>query len=260
VARVLLTTQACAELASLSRLEQEHSRHMLGHLAAGGVSGTKLWGHDDVFTVETPWGVRFLYRAGRDGLQVLGIESGHRLPIIPARLKLAAVVLAGGHDDYASSMPLSALTDSFLTAGIDDVVVVVGDAYDSVRRELEHSDVTLVANPEYDDCLSRSLRCGLRMLAPNTRAVLLSLGNRPFITPETVTRVIRAFKTHDTPIIVPAHDQMRGHPVLFDTCLLPELMQARGACGGRAVLAHHDKDLTQIELADTGVLERVWVN
>jgi len=260
MARLLLTPQASAELIALPAYEQEQTRRALGHIAAGETPGVRLWGHEDIFTLETPWGAHLLYRIAGDDVQVLGIESGRVLPFLTSRLKLAAVVLAGGLDSYAGARPFAALADSFITAGIDDVVMVVGQAYDSARRELENRDVTLVANPEYDNCLSRSLRYGLRMLAADTRAVLLSLGNRAFITPDIVTRVIRAFKTHTTPIIVPAHDQMRGHPVLFDTRLLPELMQARGECGGRSVLAHHLKDLTQIELGDAGVLERVWVN
>jgi molybdenum cofactor cytidylyltransferase len=92
------------------------------------------------------------------------------------------------------------------------------------------------------------------------RAVLLSLGNRPFITPQTVTSLIRAFKTKKTPVIVPAHGHMRGHPVLFDTRLLPELLRAEGNCGGRAVLAHHRAETTEIDINDTGVLEKVWTN
>jgi CTP:molybdopterin cytidylyltransferase MocA len=260
VVKVRLTPQALTELENLSPFEREQGRLALRQLSADAVSGLKLWGQSDIFMMETPWGARLLYRRAAEEIQVLGIESSRSLLIPERHIRLAAVVLAGGHDEYAARQPLSALADSFLHAGIDDVVMVVGQAYDSIRRELENREITLVANPEYDDCLSRSLRCGLRMLSPDTKAVFLTLGNRPFVTTDTVTSVIRAFKTHDTPIIVPAHDRMRGHPVLFDTCLLPELMQARGACGGRSVLAHHDKELTQIELPDTGVLERVWVN
>jgi CTP:molybdopterin cytidylyltransferase MocA len=255
-----LTSQAMAELSSLDESDRRCFQRLLEQLASGSTSGLRLWGHEEVFSAETPSGLRTLYRLKDTEIQVLGIEAGSRIYVQPSRLRLSAVVLAGGQDSYAGSRPLSSITDSFIDAGIDDVVVVVGRAYDSARRELEHRNITLVANPEYDDCMSRSLRCGLKMLPADTSAVLLSLGNRPFITAEIITRLIRAFKTHTTPIIVPAHDRMRGHPVMFDSCLLPELMQARGSCGGRAVLQHHPAELTQVEFPDAGVLERVWVN
>ena len=258
--RLLLTPQALAEFATLPPAEQIFVRHELGQLASGRASGIRLWGQDELYTLETFSGTRFLYRVIGDELQVLGIDGSAAVPAPSPRLHLAAVVLAAGHDGYSDTLSLSGLADSFLGAGIDDIIMVVGGHADIARRELKHKDVTLVVNPEYDDCISRSLRYGLRMLSPGTRAVMLSPGNRPFITADIVTRLIRAFKTHTSTVVVPSHAQMRGHPVLFDTRLVPELMRAHGSCGGRAVLAHHGNELTQIDIDDAGVLERVWTN
>lgn len=258
--RLKFTSQAASELSSLAESDRRSFRRFLEQLAAGSADGLRLWGHEDLFSAETGSGVRTFYRLKDSEIQLLGVEGSSKIYFQPYRMHLSAVVLAGGQDAGAGSIPLSSIADSFIDAGIDDVVVVVGGAYDSARRELEHRNVTLVANPEYDNCLSRSLRYGLKMVPSDTKAVLLSLGNRPFITAEIITGLIRAFKTHATPIIVPAHDRMRGHPVLFDSSLLPELMRARGACGGRGVLQHHHGELTQIEFPDAGVLERMWVN
>jgi len=260
MAKIFITPQASADISTLSPIEREHTRCTLARLANGELYGIKLWGQDEIFALETPWGERFLYRLLGEDIHVLSIEPGQCVDISPSRLKLAAVVLAGGFVAYHKAISLKTLADSFLAAGIDDVVIVVNRSYDNARQEFKHHNITLVANAERDDCLAHSLRCGLRLLAPDTQAVLLSLGNRPFITPSIVTSVIRAFKTNTSPIVVPAHEQMRGHPVLFDICLLPELMRARGNVGGRAVLAHHNKELTQIEIPDAGVLERVWIN
>jgi len=260
VAKLLTTPQALAEFNALPISERKNIRIALARLADGVISGIKLWGQDDVFALEAPHGGRFLYRLAGNTIQVLGIESDQYFSASPSRLKLAAVVLAGGYTTYQKAISVKTLADSFLAAGIDDVVIVVNSYLDNARQEFKYHNVTLVASTERDDCLAHSLRCGLRLLTPDTRAVLLSLGNRPFITPGIITSVIRAFKTRASPIVVPAHEQMRGHPVLFDTCLVPELMRAHGNAGGRAVLAHHNKELTQIEIPDAGVLERVWVN
>jgi molybdenum cofactor cytidylyltransferase len=260
MARILITAQASAEFNGLPPLERDRARHTLGRLAKGEVLGIKLWGQDDVLALEMPRGERFLYRLSGDDIQVLGIEPSHFFHTPFSRLKLAAVVLAGGYIPDHNAISLKKLIDSFLTAGIDDVVIVANHSYDNASQELKYHNVTLVTSAERDNCLAHSLRRGLRLLTSNTRAVFLSLGNRPFITPNIVTSVIRTFKTRPSPIVVPVHEQMRGHPVLFDACLLPELMRARGNVGGRAVLAHHNNELTQIEIPDAGFLERVWVN
>jgi len=260
MAKVLVTTQALNELRALPPFKQEHTRSAIARLANGELGGIKLWGQDEVFAMETPCGERFIYRLLGDNIQVLSIEPSQFVGAPPSHIKLAAVVLAGGYTAFNKAISLRTLADSFLTAGIDDIVIVVNRTNDNARQEFKHHNVTLAVGTEHDDCLSRSLRCGLRLLTPDTKAVFLSLGNRPFITPNIVTSVIRAFKTSASPIVVPAHEQMRGHPVLFDACLLPELMRARGHIGGRAVLANHKKELTQIDIPDAGVLERIWIN
>jgi len=260
VANLLLTHQASAELGALPLFRQEDVRDSLARLATGDICGTKLWGQDDVFTIETLRGGRFLYRFSGNDIQVLCIDSPQSTSAPQTRLKLAAVVLAGGYNPDIRTVSLKAIAGSFIAAGIDDIVIVTHDRCDNISQEFKYHNITLVASAEDDDCLSHSLRRGLRLLTPNTKAVLLSLGNRPFVTPGIVTSIIRAFKTRAAPIVVPAYDKMRGHPVLFDACLLPELMRTRGNIGGRRVLERHSKDLARVEIPDTRTLERVWTN
>jgi len=50
---------------------------------------------------------------------------------------------------------------------------------------------------------------------------------------------------------------MRGHPVIFDTLLIPELLRVRGNIGGRGVLQHHNRELKQVEVEDAGILRSV---
>jgi CTP:molybdopterin cytidylyltransferase MocA len=50
---------------------------------------------------------------------------------------------------------------------------------------------------------------------------------------------------------------MRGHPIIFDNVLIPELLKARGNVGGRKVLQHHNQELKQVEVEDASILERV---
>jgi molybdenum cofactor cytidylyltransferase len=257
--RLRLTPQACGDLKALSPLEMRAMRQVLNQLQIDPARGLKLLGPDELSLWRMAGGGGVIYRFTDDEIQVVSLKS-ESIITGSRRLHLAAVVLAGGHAAYADTLPFSGVVDSFLDAGIDDLILVVGDHAERARQELQNKEVTLVVNPEYDDCLSRSLRYGLKMLVPGTRAVMLALGNRPYITPEIVRRLIRAFKTNYSPVIVPSHDQMRGHPVLFDTCLLPELLKAHGSMGGRCVIERHAQEMTRIEIADAGVLEKVWVN
>jgi CTP:molybdopterin cytidylyltransferase MocA len=257
--RLRLTPQACVDLKTLSPAELKAMRQVLNQLQIDPARGLKLLGPDELSLWRMAGEGGVIYRFTSGEIQVVSLKS-ESITTAPRRLHLAAVVLAGGHTAYADTLPFSGMVDSFLDAGIDDLIMVVGDHAESARQELRHKEVTLVVNPEYDNCLSRSLRYGLKMLAPGTRAVMLSLGNRPYVTSEIVRRLIRAFKTNNSPVIAPSHGQMRGHPVLFDTCLLPELLKAHGSMGGRCVIERHAQEMTRIEIDDAGVLEKVWAN
>jgi CTP:molybdopterin cytidylyltransferase MocA len=257
--RLRLTPQACADLKALSPIEMSVMRQVLNQLQIDPARGLKLLGPDELSLWRMAGEGGVVYRFTGGEIQVVSLKS-ESITTAPQHLHLAAVVLAGGHTAYADTLPFCSMVDSFLDAGIDDLILVVGDHAESARQELQHKEVTLVVNPEYDNCLSRSLRYGLKMLAPGTRAVMLSLGNRPYVTSEIVRRLIRAFKTNNSPVIAPSHAQMRGHPVLFDTCLLPELLRAHGSMGGRCVIERHAQEMTRIEIDDASILEKVWAN
>ena len=98
------------------------------------------------------------------------------------------------------------------------------------------------------------------MVPAGTGAVMLSLGNRPFISREVISCLIKTYLESGAGVVLPTYSQMRGHPVIFDARLLPELLKARGNTGGRNVLKHHKKEIAQIDVGDAGVLERTWLN
>ena len=260
--RVMLTVQAYNDLLSLASRELELIKQTLNQLGTNPAGGLRFWGQEDgLYMCRAVDDTRIIYRLTADEVQVLSIQPETNPLSRPAgRMSLAAVVLAGGHTGYSDTLPLSGVVDSFLAAGVDDLIVVAGDHADTVGRELRHKNITLIRNTDYSDCLSKSLRRGLKMVPPHARAVMLSLGNRPYITPEIVLSIIRTYKTSQAPLVVPTHSQMRGHPVLFDTILIPELLKTQGDSGGRTVIERHHNELAQVDIADSAILERTWAN
>jgi molybdenum cofactor cytidylyltransferase len=257
----MLTTQAYNDLLALAAHELDLIKQTLNQLGTNPAQGLRLWGKEGLYMRQAVNDTRIIYKLAGDEIQVLSIQPEASVVAKPAgRMNLSAVVLAAGHTGYSHTMPLAGVVDSFLAAGVNNLIVVAGDHADVVRHELQHKNVMLVVNSDYSDGLSKSLRYGLKMLHPDTRAVMLSLGNRPYITPEIVLSIIRTYKTSRAPLVVPTHSQMRGHPVLFDTILIPELMKTQGDSGGRTVIERHQNELAQIDIADSSILERIWAN
>jgi molybdenum cofactor cytidylyltransferase len=136
--------------------------------------------------------------------------------------------------------------EQVLTAGLDDVVVVVGDEADAVARTLSALPVRVVVNPRYAEGQSTSLQAGLGALSLDTAAAVIALGDQPLPDPGVIRRLVAAFRATGRPIVVPAYRDGRGNPVLFAAALFDELRGVRGDQGGRGVIGRDPARVTEV--------------
>ena len=251
---LFLSPQASASLVSLPPAERLSINKALLYISGNPQDGLRLWGRQDIYLCQTSRETRIIYKFCGRRIIVLAIKAlpEHR---IPSRKKISAVVLAAGRDEHKEGLPLADMAECLLDAGVDDLVVVLGYHAEETKKELQSKDVKVIVNPDYEFGLSKSLRYGLKIVAQDTQAVFLALGNRPSIKTEMLKQMIRAFKSQAAPIIVPTFSRMAGHPIMFDNLLIPELMKARGNIGGRTVLKHHSRETRQVEVKDKYILK-----
>ena len=251
---ILLSAQAYSSLISLPQKERLLLSKALLQLKRSPQPGIKLWGGNDLFLYQTLAGGRIIYRVHGGQIQVLAIKTAPQLQPT-SRARISAVILAAGKS--GGGLPVSDVTQSLLNAGIDDLVVVLGDHAEQAREALQDKDVKIIVNPDYEYGISKSLRYGLKILSSDSQAVILTLGNRPFVKPELVKQMIRTYKSRQASIIVPTYAHAQGHPVMFDNLFIPELMKTRGNAGGRWVLRHHSREMQQVEVNDADILKSV---
>ena len=256
VNKILLSKQAYSNLISLPPRERLVIDKTLLQLKRNPGLGLKLWGREDCYLYETFMEAKIVYRISGGQVQILVIKTTQG-QFVPSRIRVSAVVLAAGRTDYGHNLPVSYVTEAFLAAGVDDLIVVLGYQAEQAKKTLQNHEVKIVVNPDYEHGLSKSLRYGLKIVPSDTVAVLLTLGNRPYIKPRLINNLVRAYKQKQAPIVVPTYLQMRGHPVIFDKSLIPELLKSKGNAGGRLVLQHHNRELKQVDVEDACILERV---
>jgi molybdenum cofactor cytidylyltransferase len=128
-----------------------------------------------------------------------------------------------------------------LEAGITHVVLVLGADADlllSAAGLPPHPALSVVRNPEWQEGLSSSLRCGLASCG-DAAAVLIALADQPEMTAARIRAVCDAFAP-GVPLVLPVGPDGRpSHPVLFARELFDELRAVRGDVGGREVVARH---------------------
>jgi molybdenum cofactor cytidylyltransferase len=145
--------------------------------------------------------------------------------------------------------------NSLLSAGIPDVIVVVGHKAETLRPLIERvSSVTTVLNLRYRTGKSSSVRAGLRHLGTDADHILVLAVDQPRSS-DLIRQVLDAHITHGAPVTYPTYQGKGGHPVVFSRDLLPEMTRIRESHQGlREVVQHHRHEAVRIPVDDSHVL------
>ena len=175
-----------------------------------------------------------------------------------------AIILAAGESKrmgrpkallrYQDDTFLGHIVSVLKSSAVDGITVVLGADAERIQASVDLSGVRIVVNHNYVQGQLSSLITALHVLPPETEAALLCLVDRPFLTNETVNRMIAAFQETRSPVIVPIHDNKRGHPVLFARRLFPDLRNAPPDQGARYVLHANRDEVLELPVADPGIL------
>lgn len=191
------------------------------------------------------------------GDDVEGSDAGE--PMIPG-----LVLAAGEGTRFGSDNKLLApvggepivvrAVGTLLAAEVDPVTVVVGHEADRVRAALSKLPVRTVENPRYREGQATSVRAGIEALPGDAPAVVVALGDMPFVDPGTVDALCRAYRAGSGTALAAAVDGQRGNPVLFDRQHFDALVDLEGDVGGRGILREEG---VLVETGDPGVLRDV---
>jgi molybdenum cofactor cytidylyltransferase len=184
---------------------------------------------------------------------------------------IPAIVLAAGRSSRMgrakATLPagdghtfLSRIVQTFLAAGVDDVVVVVGHDADAIASTFARSGLParFVVNQEYDRGQLSSLLAGLRIVdRPGVSGVLVTLVDVPLVSDATVRAVVDSFRRTHAPVVRPTSGDRHGHPMLIDRSLFPLLRAADPAAGAKPIVRAHATPAGDIPIEDEGAFTDV---
>ena len=184
----------------------------------------------------------------------------------PASIGVSGVLLAAGQSRRMKQtkqlLPLNGrrilevCLENLLSSRLEEIVVVLGHDAPRILPLLgNESRIRVIVNREFSGGIGTSIREGVRQVAPQAPAVIVALGDQPFIPPEVVDALIDGWTAGTKGIVVPVYCGERGHPVLFS---LPRYRSAlellNGDVGGRAILQAKQDDILDIPVSYPGVL------
>ena len=155
---------------------------------------------------------------------------------------------------------LSRIVGTFLNAGIDDVVVVVGHEADAVVSAFSRSGLAarFVFNPDFALGQFSSILAGLRVIdRPGVAGMLLTLVDVPLVTAATVCAVLEQYRRTHAPIVRPTSGSRHGHPVLIDRSVFDALRGADPSAGATAVVRAYASTAGDLAVEDEGAFTDV---
>jgi molybdenum cofactor cytidylyltransferase len=176
---------------------------------------------------------------------------------------MSAILLAAGQSKrmgkpkllmpFGQSTIIEQAVDNLLDSAADEVIVVLGNRANAVRRLIADRPVKLVVNPDYEQGMSTSIVAGLKLADHRTKAAMLALGDQPLIDSQTINRLISGFRSHDKGIAIPTYQGDRGHPVIFHIKYKGPLLALKGDVGARQIIKDNPGDILEVAVDCEGI-------
>jgi molybdenum cofactor cytidylyltransferase len=152
---------------------------------------------------------------------------------------------------------LGRLDATLRTAGIEDVVAVLGHDADGIIAAATRAGLRLrfTRNPDPSRGQLSSLLAGADAVPRG--AVLVTPVDLPLVSVETVRAVVDAWRLTGAPIVRPAHGGRHGHPAVFAASVLDELRTADLAKGARPIIQAHHDEIVDVPVDDDGAFDDI---
>lgn len=164
-----------------------------------------------------------------------------------ARRAIGGLVLAAGAGQRFGSPKQLAMLEGrpllehalLAMAGAEHVertAVVLGAHADGILTEVERHGAVPVLCTGWEEGQAASLRAGVAALADGVEAIVVTLGDQPFIDPRAIDRLVEA-RDGRADAVRASYGDRPGHPVLLERSLFAQVGLLRGDEGARSLLA-----------------------
>ena len=123
---------------------------------------------------------------------------------------------------------------AMVASPVGRVLVVLGSGAEEVLQSVDLHGADAVVCERWAEGQSASLACGLAELA-GSEAVVVTLGDQPFVSPDAIRRVIAA-RGGDAAAVRATYHGEPGHPVLLERRLFERMRDVTGDHGARNLL------------------------
>jgi len=159
--------------------------------------------------------------------------------------------------EFGRGTMLGEVVEPLLRSRAQEVIVVLGHRAEEIRRSTASRPVRIAINPEPDRGMLSSVQCGLRAASSDAEAFLIALGDQPFLCPDLIDVLIRAFQGSSSRIVVPVWKGRRGHPLILDAAYAPEVLRMGSTNTLRDLVWGHSEEILEVSVQTGDILRDI---
>ena len=152
---------------------------------------------------------------------------------------------------------IGAAVDGLVAVGIDHPAQLCGQQLGQLipghRDELVGTALPAGAGPVAQPAAAHRGTGHPGAVPDGTDAVLFLLGDQPLVTPETINRLLSAYRESAAPIVLPLFKGMRGNPVLFSRETFQQLELLDLDSGARPLFEEYAGRILQLPVDDGSI-------
>jgi molybdenum cofactor cytidylyltransferase len=145
--------------------------------------------------------------------------------------------------------------EAILKSAIRPLLVVTGHEAGRIAAALEGLPVSFHHAPDFADGMSASLKAGIAAVPADCGAVLICLGDMPFVRAGTFDRLAESHAGQAA--LFPTYQGQRGNPVLLARSLFADIQHLSGDEGARKLLKAIPDRVGEVAVDDPGTLRDV---
>jgi molybdenum cofactor cytidylyltransferase len=178
---------------------------------------------------------------------------------------ISALILAAGESrrmgqpkmllPWDKSTVLQTVISTFQAAGVNDILVITGGAHLKVDALVGRSVQTVFNENYVQGEMLGSIQKGLKIKLPESRAVLIALGDQPQVQVRSIQHILQAYEHTGASLVVPSYRMHRGHPWLIARELWDDILKMPVGETAREFLNRHAQDITYVPLDTPTILQ-----
>ncbi len=131
-------------------------------------------------------------------------------------------------------------------SGVDDVLVVLGAAFDEIQSGVNLGRARVLVNPAHASGMASSLKAGLASLDAGVERVVVILGDQPDVDAKLLNELLDLQESSGLPAAALDFNGLLHPPVVVKRDLWEDLMSLEGDVGCRAVIRSRPEQVASL--------------